>query len=169
MRKATPPPPPTSSTLFERKAVVLSSSITSSGNDPASNVDAIGTISDAFDQAKRAGARFFDGLELNLPHFGKGINANVDANANANAVKLFLRNFSNAATKAAEMVVSICKIHQLLCSGDFIGDSIGFCFFIYPHIISCILCIFSPLIGPSNRSNGGSRGGDDRRRPEGYR
>ena len=113
--------------LFERKAVVLSSTI--SGNDPdmstsgggssgystsstANTVDAVvGTISDAFDQAKRTGARFWDGLDMDveLPNFGGSIRAIADDQA-GDVVQPFLRMVRNAATKAAEIVVSTVHI-----------------------------------------------------------
>ena len=127
MHNAIPSPPMTSagstgSTLFERKAVVLSSTI--SGNDPdmgtsgggssgystsstANTVDAVvGTISDAFDQAKRAGARFWDGLDMDveLPNFAGSIRAITEDQADV--VQPFLQVVRNAATKAAEIVVS---------------------------------------------------------------
>ena len=113
----------TGSTLFERKAVVLSSTI--SGNDSdmstsgggssgystsptANSVDAVvGTMSDAFDQAKRAGARFWDELDMDvgLPNFGGSIRAIADDQA-GDVVQPFLQMVRNAATKAAEIVVS---------------------------------------------------------------
>ena len=110
--------------LFERKAVVLSSTI--SGNDPdmstrgggsssgystsptANSVDVVvGTISDAFDQAKRAGARFWDGLDMDveLPNFAGSIRAITEDQA-GDVVQPFLQVVRNAATKAAEIVVS---------------------------------------------------------------
>lgn len=111
----------TGSTLFERKAVVLSSTI--SGNDPnmstsgggssgystssaANSVDVVvGTISDAFDQAKRVGSKFFHGMDVNMPHFGDSIRAIADDNADV--VQPFLQMVGKAATIAAEIVVSI--------------------------------------------------------------
>ena len=132
MHNVVPSPPMTStgstgSTLFERKAVVLSSTI--SGNDPdmstsgggssgystsstANTVDAVvGTISDAFDQAKRTGARFWDGLDIDVgvPNFGGSIRAIADDQA-GDVVQPFLRMVRNAATKAAEIVVSTVHI-----------------------------------------------------------
>lgn len=124
MHNATPSPPKTStgtgSTLFERKAVVLSStisgnddpnmSISSGGYSPSStanNVDAVvGTISNAFNQAKRAGSKFLDVLDVDigLPNLGGSIRAIVDDNADV--VQPFLQMVGNAATKAAEIVVS---------------------------------------------------------------
>ena len=110
----------TSSALFERKAVVLSSTI--SGNDPnmstsggssgystsstANSVDVlVDTISDALDQAKRVGSKFFHGMDVNMPHFGDSIRAIADDNADV--VQPFLQMVGEAATIAAEIVVSI--------------------------------------------------------------
>ena len=107
----------TAGTMFERKAVVLSSTV--SGNDPstsngggypatgtsaANQVDAVvDTISDALDQARQAGGRFWDGLDVNVPNFGGSIRE--IAHDNANVVQPFLRMMGNAASKAAEIVV----------------------------------------------------------------
>ena len=85
-------------------------SISSGGYSPSStanNVDAVvGTISNAFNQAKRAGSKFLDVLDVDigLPNLGGSIRAIVDDNADV--VQPFLQMVGNAATKAAEIVVS---------------------------------------------------------------
>ena len=100
-----PPPSRFFRAPFDRKAVVLSSTV--SGDDPnggySSNKNAgnvmVSTLSDAFHQARQASTKALGGLTINMPTFGGG-------DVNADMVKPFLRMVGDAATKAAEVVVS---------------------------------------------------------------
>ena len=77
-----------------------------STSSTANSVDVlVDTISDALDQAKRVGSKFFHGMDVNMPHFGDSIRAIADDNADV--VQPFLQMVGEAATIAAEIVVSI--------------------------------------------------------------